>query len=96
MRDILFFDKKVYGDFLASPENISTNILADRLKRLDGLGLISKTPYQTNPVRYRYAATPKGKTLRPVLRSMGKWGLTHLPGTRTPKPGEDETTFVQP
>jgi len=88
MRDILFFGKDQYGDFLASPEGISTNILAERLKRLEESDLISRSPYQTNPTRYRYEATAKGKTLRPVLNAMIKWGLNNLSGTSIPTPEE--------
>ncbi len=84
MRDILMFEKSLYSEFLSSWENISTNILAERLKRLEVAGLISKESYQTNPVRYHYSATPAGKTLKPIIRAMGKWGLENLSGTRKP------------
>src|SRR5205814_5278749 len=49
-----------YGDFQNSPERIPTNILADRLKRLEKAGLISKSAYQDHPVRYAYELTEKG------------------------------------
>ena len=84
LRDILFFKKEQYGQFLSSWENISTNILAERLKRLERAGLVSKQPYQTNPTRYRYSATPKGETLRPVISAIGKWGLDNIATTRKP------------
>ncbi len=84
MRDILFFEKSTYSEFQASPEGISTNILAARLSRLEGEGLITKTPYQSTPVRYAYAATAKGESLRPVLRKIAAWGLKNIPGTAIP------------
>lgn len=84
MRDILFFGKSQYGDFLASPENISTNILAERLRRLTDAGLISKEPYQYNPIRYQYVATERGEKLKSVLRSVMKWGLENIPGAQIP------------
>jgi len=77
----LFFGSSKFGDFLDSPECIPTNILANRLVRLEEAALISKTPYQTNPVRHAYTLTERGKTLAPVLESMAAWGLLHLPGT---------------
>lgn len=73
-----------YGEFAASPEGIPTNILADRLVRLEENGLISSDPYQKNPTRYAYALTPKGRTLKPLLAFLGLWGARHVPGTKIP------------
>ncbi len=60
----LFKGKKRYGDFLASPEKIPTNILADRLKRLEGEGLISSALYSEHPPRSEYRLTPEGPGAR--------------------------------
>src|SRR5579862_1405170 len=62
VRDLLH-GKRTYGELAHSPEGIPTNILADRLKRLEGAGIIAGTPYQERPVRYAYALTPKGRAL---------------------------------
>lgn len=72
-----------YGDLQKSPEGIPTNILADRLKKLEHAGLIGKTAYQEHPVRYVYSLTEKGRALRDVLRALVEWGKKHIPGTRT-------------
>ena len=72
IRDLLLGASK-HKDFLASPEGIPTNILAERLKRLEGEGLVSKTAYQDNPVRYTYVLTTKGRDLAPLLKEMVKW-----------------------
>jgi len=85
-RDLLFFGKRQYREFAASPEGIPSNILADRLKRMEAEGLIEKTPYQDNPVRYAYALTPRGADLRPVLVALIEWGNRHIPGTYRPTP----------
>jgi DNA-binding HxlR family transcriptional regulator len=81
VRDMLIYDKHRYGDFLAADEGITTNILADRLKRLEQYGLIEKTPYQHNPIRHDYHLTEKGRDLRPMVMEMVNWGLKHIPGT---------------
>ena len=78
----LFAGKKTYGDFQQSPEKIPTNILADRLKRLQRHGIVTRRPYQERPVRYEYLLTPKGKELGPVLKAMVKWGEKHVPGSK--------------
>ncbi len=49
VRDLLFLGKRLYGEFMQSGEGIPTNILADRLKRLEETGLVTKEPYQSNP-----------------------------------------------
>jgi DNA-binding HxlR family transcriptional regulator len=78
-----FWGKTRYGEFLASPEGIPTNILAERLARLAKAGLIKSAPYQKRPPRHAYALTAKGKDLKPVLAALAKWGKRHVPGTRT-------------
>jgi DNA-binding HxlR family transcriptional regulator len=85
-RDLLFFGKRQYGEFALSPEGIPSNILAVRLKRMEAAGLIEKSPYQQNPVRYAYALTPRGVDLKPVLLALIEWGNRHIPGTFRPSP----------
>jgi DNA-binding HxlR family transcriptional regulator len=77
----LFMGKRTYSDFQQSPEGIPTNILADRLKRLQSAGIVEKIPYQEKPTRYEYKLTPKGKALSKVLRALKEWGLNNIPGT---------------
>lgn len=84
VRDLLH-GKKTYGELLASPEGIPTNILADRLKRLENAGVIASTAYQERPVRYAYSLTPKGVELGEVLLAIVRWGKKHIPGTQTLK-----------
>ncbi|MBN1647235.1 MAG: helix-turn-helix transcriptional regulator [Spirochaetales bacterium] len=62
-----------YNDFLDAGEHITTNILADRLKKLEKEKIIGKRPYQYNPVRYEYFLTDKGKDLRPLFTEIIKW-----------------------
>jgi DNA-binding HxlR family transcriptional regulator len=82
VRDLLLWGKRLYGEFAASPEGIPSNILADRLKRLQEAGLLEKTPYQDNPPRSAYRLTPKGRELKPVLAALAGWGTRHVAGTR--------------
>jgi len=67
-------------------EKIPTNILADRLKKLEAADIIEKNPYQDRPVRYAYTLTKRGEALRPVLIEMATWGNSYISGTmKTPK-----------
>ncbi|MDH3279591.1 MAG: helix-turn-helix transcriptional regulator [Gammaproteobacteria bacterium] len=81
----LFFGKTRYKEFQASAENIPTNVLADRLKKLERFGMIEKTAYQNNPVRYAYRLTETGRSLAPVIQSIIAWAGEHIPGTRKPR-----------
>ncbi len=79
MRDMLFFEKKLYKELADSPEGIPTNILADRLKRLEAAGILTKQAYQDNPPRYAYQLTSKGLEIFPILREIILWGMKHIP-----------------
>ncbi len=80
VRDLLH-GKRTYGELADSPEGIPTNILADRLKRLESAGIVTSTPYQERPVRHAYTLTPKGGALGEVLLAFVRWGKQHIPGT---------------
>ena len=84
IRDMLFLKKKSFNEFLESPEGIATNILTDRLKRLEESGIISKRPYQKTPVRHEYTLTRRGEDLRILLIEMICWGNMHIEGTLKP------------
>jgi len=86
MRDLLFYDKHRFAEFLASPEGISTNILAERLKRLERGGLVERRRYEAHPPRYEYFLTVRGHDLLPVLQELIKWGQRHVHGTAQKPP----------
>ncbi|MEM9066484.1 MAG: helix-turn-helix domain-containing protein [Planctomycetota bacterium] len=69
-----------YKDFLASPEGISTNILAARLERLVEQGFAER--YEEPPSKHKsYRLTKKGESLGPLLSSVAEWGLANIEGT---------------
>jgi DNA-binding HxlR family transcriptional regulator len=81
VRDLLR-GRQTYGELADSPEGIPTNILADRLRRMEEVGLIKASPYQERPIRYAYALTEKGLGLVEVMRAFGRWGTRYVRGTR--------------
>ena len=83
LRDLLI-GKKRFKDFLESPEGISTNILTDRLARMERIGLVRTTVYSERPRRFEYDLTEKGEALLPVLQALCRWGNRFLPGTLVP------------
>jgi DNA-binding HxlR family transcriptional regulator len=83
VRDLLR-GRHTYKELLAADEGIPTNILADRLKKMEQAALLRAEPYQDNPVRWRYELTPKGRDLGKILAAMAMWGKKHVRGTRIP------------
>jgi DNA-binding HxlR family transcriptional regulator len=84
IRDLLS-GKRTFSELVASPERIPTNILADRLKRLEEAGIIVSAAYHQHPVRYAYSLSPKGLALGDVLLALVRWGKQYIPGTKVLK-----------
>lgn len=83
IRDMLG-GKKRFGEFMDSPEGIKTNILTNRLRRLEDVGLIERRAYQTRPPRFEYILTEKGEALLPMLQAMCRWANEYIDGTWVP------------
>ena len=81
----LFFGKRRFLEFQSSNEAIPTNILAERLARLERARLVKKRPYQKRPPRYEYYLTESGRALGPIIKAYVTWGRRHIPGTIVPK-----------
>ena len=82
IRDLLWHGKQTFQALQESAEGIPTNILSDRLKRLESWGLVRRELYQSRPVRYAYHLTEGGCSLEPVLLQIMAWGHAHLGGGR--------------
>ncbi|MFN4164311.1 MAG: winged helix-turn-helix transcriptional regulator [Ferrovibrio sp.] len=82
VRDLMWHGKHTFQALQGSAERIPTNILAERLKRLEHWGLVERRAYQQRPVRYAYHLTDEGKALEPVLLQMMAWGHKRLGGGR--------------
>jgi DNA-binding HxlR family transcriptional regulator len=58
---------------------LARSVLTARLNRLVDEGVLERRPYQTNPERFEYVLTPKGRALGPVVFHLMKWGDAHYP-----------------
>lgn len=85
LRDLLLQGKRRFGDFQASEEGISSNILAERLDRLTHYGLVTAERVAGDRRQIRYEPTEAGRALLPVLVEMAYWGARHDPRTAAPK-----------
>ena len=69
-----------FKEFTDSPEGIPTNILTERLNRLQRHGVIERRPVSEGVRRYTYHLTEKGNALRPLLKTMLAWGTRYEGG----------------
>jgi DNA-binding HxlR family transcriptional regulator len=79
VRDIVFYGKHTFGEFLASEERITTSVLADRLAMLVSSGILSKQRNPADKRRELYSLTDAGLALIPVLVELANWGVRYDP-----------------
>jgi DNA-binding HxlR family transcriptional regulator len=77
IRDMMVRARRTFKDFQQSGEGIATNILADRLKRLEGAGMLYTEPDPDDGRRVNYRLTEKGISLAPVLLEILIWSAQH-------------------
>jgi len=73
IRDMVFFNKRYYNEFLASDECISTSMLATRLTMLEEEGLITKKNDPGHKQKIIYSLTQKSIDLLPVIIEIALW-----------------------
>ncbi|MBS0640746.1 MAG: helix-turn-helix transcriptional regulator [Proteobacteria bacterium] len=82
IRDIMFGNRRHFRELLGqSQERIASNVLADRLKRLVAVGLLSRRDDPTHRQKAVYSLTEPAIQLVPLLAQMGAWGRRHRPVT---------------
>ena len=85
VRDIVFWGKRTYGEFLTSEEGIATNMLARRLVELQDKGIIQKHTDAIDKRKENYSLTEKGLALIPILLEISGWSSRHDPLSIAPK-----------
>ena len=73
LRDVLLFQRSTFKDFQESPEKIASNILADRLKKLQQHGILESHRSESDARVIAYRPTTKGLDLLPVLIELILW-----------------------
>lgn len=84
LRDVLLHGKRYYGDFLSSEEGIATNILANRLFKLEESGMLSRHIDHKKKSKVYYLPTAKSRTLLPALLGMMVWSTQYDEHTEAP------------
>ena len=81
IRDMMFRGSTRFQDFLEADEGISTNILSDRLSRLEAQQIISRQKDPADGRQVLYQLTGKGRDLLPVMLAIINWAEQHDPDT---------------
>ena len=81
IRDMMFRGSTRFQDFLDADEGISTNILSDRLTRLEAHQIISRQRDPANGRQVLYRLTDKGRDLLPVMLAVIDWAEKYDPDT---------------
>jgi len=77
VRDLMVRGYRTFKQFQDSGERIATNILADRLQRLQATGIVSAEPEDSDARKINYRLTDKGIDLAPLLLDLLVWGARH-------------------
>jgi DNA-binding HxlR family transcriptional regulator len=80
IRDLLFYGKDSFSEFLCSDEKIATNILTDRLNMLLQEGFVTKHTAPTNKSKFLYRPTEKAIEMIPILGEITLWAEKYNPG----------------
>jgi DNA-binding HxlR family transcriptional regulator len=85
LRDLIIVRKRLFREMLDAEEGIASNILTDRLRRLEAWGIVTRRPDPDNARQVIYEPTPKGLDLIPVLVELARWGAAYDPQTAAPR-----------
>ena len=84
LRDIILYNKKTFKELQESEEHIATNILTDRLSKLESAGLIRRDKHPKDKRRSIYLITKKGLDTLPVIIELMIWSKKYYPKTYIP------------
>lgn len=77
VRDLMLKGRSRFSELLEGGEGIASNILTDRLGRLEAYGLVQRRRDPADARRYCYRLTQRGIDLAPVLFEMILWAAQH-------------------
>ena len=85
VRDLMFKGGKTFNDFLGGGEGIATNVLTDRLSRLELNGFVDKQRDRDDARRFIYRLSEKGIALAPLLVEIVLWAAAHVDSDAPPE-----------
>ncbi|MFN2615846.1 MAG: winged helix-turn-helix transcriptional regulator [Thermoleophilaceae bacterium] len=83
--EVLLDGPRRFGDLEQELEGIASNVLSQRLRRLEAEGVVVAEPYSERPRRFVYELTAAGRELAGTLRLLAGWGARHREGGESPR-----------
>jgi DNA-binding HxlR family transcriptional regulator len=77
IRDMMLLGSRTFKELLNSYERPATNILTERLRRLESFGILTTESDASDGRKVVYELTQKGVDLAPVLTEMVLWAAAH-------------------
>lgn len=81
---VLLEGERTFGELATEVPGIAPTILTARLRSLQGMGLLTASPYELRPVRMRYALTAPGRRLVTTIASLSEWGAAREGSAEAP------------
>jgi DNA-binding HxlR family transcriptional regulator len=78
--DALLDGPGAFGDLVRAVPSIAASTLSNRLKHLEGTGLVIAVPYSRRPLRYAYELSGSGRDLAGAVRLLAGWGAARAGG----------------
>ncbi|GHO80117.1 transcriptional regulator [Ktedonobacter sp. SOSP1-85] len=75
----LLHGPKRFGEITMAVEGLSDRMLSDRMRELEGEGIVERVVYPDIPVRVEYHLTDKGHNLEPVIEAIHQWAKQWIP-----------------
>ena len=78
LRDMIWAHKTMFKEFKESPEKMPSKMLSNRLKKLEGLGFISKNKGEKNNKNIYYFLEPRGIDVFPIMIELSIFSTKHF------------------
>ena len=73
----LLLETRRFGELRKQMPEVTQKMLTQQLRELERDGIVHRKVHQQVPPKVEYSLTTYGKTLRPVLAALCKWGEKH-------------------
>jgi DNA-binding HxlR family transcriptional regulator len=67
-----------FSEISSAVPELSDRLLSERMKELEGRGVVSRHVEDGPPIKVRYELTDMGRSLQPALRELRAWARTWL------------------
>ena len=74
----LYSDTRRFNELMRLIPNITQRMLTKQLRDLEAHGIVHREVYPQVPPKVEYSLTGLGKSLKPIIRELEKWGKSYL------------------